>query len=166
MYKEEQEVVIHSLGPEHGDAEYAAVIRGIYAKMGDATGYTFYIVELVDTIDPNYAYSCAVFSDACIKLRAPSKKQVAFEAKWGAYTEEERTIGKGIMVVETIPCEAPWCGYLGAGMIMITGIRRKDGKVEFQLGDKKKKAYLDENSKEKDKTIWVMADDFFDEWPQ
>lgn len=166
MFKEDQEVVLHSLGPDHGNKEYGAIIRGIYSKMGDSPGHTFYIVELVDTIDPSYLYSCAVFSDACIKLKPPSKKQLAFEAAWGIYTEEERTIGKGLMLVEKIPCEAPWLGALGSGMIMIIGIRRKDGKVEFQVGDEKKKPYIDEDSKEEDKSVWVEADDFYDEWPQ
>ncbi len=40
------------------------------------------------------------------------------------FTRAERTIGYGVMVVEELPCEAPWMNGLGACNVKIYAIRR------------------------------------------
>ena len=75
------------------------------------------------------------------------------------FSDSERTIGKGIAVVDSLPFEAPWLSPYGACLINITAIRRnKKGVVKFQLGDENGKPY-------EDGTAWVKANRFFSEWP-
>jgi hypothetical protein len=104
--------------------------------------------------------------DALIELRTPT--QIAldnFAEKYGAFTQEELSIGKGVEEIRALPCEVPWMTPLGMGRIMIVGIRRHEGTVQFQLGNKKAVPYTDDKSTEADKTIWVTGDEFGDEWP-
>lgn len=70
------------------------------------------------------------------------------------FTKDERTIGKGVMVVEKLGQKAPWLNGFGACLIKIYGIRRRGDLVEFGIGNE-----------EPPILGWVKANDFFEEWP-
>jgi hypothetical protein len=74
------------------------------------------------------------------------------------FTDRELTIGKGIMKVGHLPCEAPWLNGYGACLIQISDVKREGDEVLFQLADEHSTPY--NNGKD-----WCKADDFFDEWP-
>jgi len=69
------------------------------------------------------------------------------------FTRSERTIGNGVMVVEDIPCEAPWMGALGACKVKIYAMRRRGDLVEFGVGNE-----------EPPIISWISANDFANEW--
>jgi hypothetical protein len=70
------------------------------------------------------------------------------------FTEGERTI-HNLLVLERPGTEAPWLTAHGAGFVKIYGIRRRDGVVEFGIGNETPPILG-----------WVTADRFYDEWPQ
>jgi hypothetical protein len=69
------------------------------------------------------------------------------------FTEKERTIGKGLCIVDSLPFQAPWMSALGACNVNIFGIRRRGHLVEFGVGNEKP-PILD----------WITANDFPTEW--
>lgn len=71
------------------------------------------------------------------------------------FTKEERTIGHGVMIVENVPCEAPWMSGMGACLIKIYAMRRRGDLVEFGIGNQ-----------ELPIRAWISANDFPDEWPK
>lgn len=73
------------------------------------------------------------------------------------FSKAERVIGKGLIVVMEVPCEAPVLSGVGAGSCKIYGMRRRGNNlVEFGIGTETDSQILE----------WVTADDFYDEWPQ
>lgn len=83
------------------------------------------------------------------------------------FTPEELTIGKGVTKVTHLPYEAPWMNPFGACLINISAVRRDpDGKPQFQLAGEDGTPYSDPSVVGNDKTVWVYADAFYDEWPQ
>lgn len=69
------------------------------------------------------------------------------------FTERERNI-KGLVTVESPGTEAPWMSPLGACLVKVFGIRRRNGRVEFGVGNE-----------EPPILAWVTKDKFYDEWP-
>lgn len=99
--------------------------------------------------------------EACEKHEKETREfDELVRSKLGEYEAKELYIGKGVMKVCSLPCEAPWINPFGACLIGITDLRRNgDGIVEFQLADEEKVPY-DEG------TVWCEADDFFGEFPK
>lgn len=69
------------------------------------------------------------------------------------FTAEERTVGKGIAVVSQ-NSEVPWLTPYGVGLVKVYGIRRREGVVEFGIGNE-----------EPPILGWVTADQFYHEFP-
>ena len=67
-YKEGDRVTIHSLGDEC-PGEYRGIIRGLSSN---AAYVNFYIVELIDSLDAKYAYSCCTMPEACLRPGWPT----------------------------------------------------------------------------------------------
>ena len=86
------------------------------------------------------------------EMKKPENQQ---SERFEDFSPAERTIAGGIVVVKKPGTEAPWLGPLGACLIKVFGIRRRNGRVEFGIGNEKP-PILD----------WVTANAFFDEWPQ
>jgi len=70
------------------------------------------------------------------------------------FTEEERTIGEGLVIVAKSGTEAPWINPYGVNLVKIYGIRRKNGRVEFGIGNETPPILA-----------WVTANCFHYEWP-
>ena len=81
------------------------------------------------------------------------KPEFQHSESFNDFTDEERTIACGLQVDDP-GTEAPWEGPYGVCMVKIYGIRRKNGVVEFGVGNETP-PILD----------WVKADDFHYEWP-
>jgi hypothetical protein len=99
--------------------------------------------------------------EACEKHEKETREfDELVRSKLGEYKSEELYIGKGLMKVCYLPCQAAWLSPFGACFINITDLRRnEDGIVEFQLADEAKVPY-DEG------TVWCKANDFFGEFPK
>jgi hypothetical protein len=65
-FLEGDRVIIHSLGPLHGDQEYEAVVHGVSVDYGDNPA-TIYIVETNGSLDQDYKYSCCTFPQSCMR---------------------------------------------------------------------------------------------------
>ena len=71
------------------------------------------------------------------------------------FTKQELTIGRGLTMVDHLPYEAPWMGPFGSCVVNIFEVKRgEDGIVKFGVGNEQP-PILD----------WVVADAFYDEWP-
>ncbi len=83
------------------------------------------------------------------------KPEFQYSEPFHKFSKEERTIAKGLLVVEDPGTEAPWLGAFGACFVKVYGIRRaEDGTVEFGVGEETPPI-----------SAWVKADDFYGEWP-
>lgn len=71
------------------------------------------------------------------------------------FSEEERRVGNGLFILSELGEEAPWFTPYGVGVVKIYGIRRKEGKVEFGIGNETPPILS-----------WVTADRFWNEWPE
>ena len=88
------------------------------------------------------------------KLKKRKRKPVSQKSEpFENFTEGERNI-KGLVTVSAPGTEAPWLTPFGAGLVRIYGIRRREGKIEFGIGNE-----------EPPILGWVTQDKFFDEWP-
>lgn len=72
---------------------------------------------------------------------------------FAAFSEAERNI-HGLLVVKGPGTEAPWLSGAGACLVKIYGIRRREGRVEFGIGNEHPPILG-----------WVQARDFYREWP-
>jgi hypothetical protein len=63
-YKEGDAVIVHSLGPSHGNKEYRAIVRGL-AVDGIAR---IYILEAIDSLDSSYKFSHYTMPSACMRI--------------------------------------------------------------------------------------------------
>ena len=84
-YNEGDGVVIHSLGESHGGKEYRGIIRGISVDYG-VNPATIWIVELLDKLDPDYAYTHCSMPEACLRrvkdhFWGPNKRRFKFEGQ-------------------------------------------------------------------------------------
>ena len=70
------------------------------------------------------------------------------------FTDKELTIANGLVTVKKSGTVAPWLSPYGACLIKVYGVRRKNNKVEFGIGNKKPPILG-----------WVTAGEFFTEWP-
>ena len=70
------------------------------------------------------------------------------------FTPQERNI-HDLLVVEKPGTEAPWLTPFGASLVKIFGIRRRNNRVEFGIGNRRRPI-----------RAWVTADRFLEEWPQ
>jgi hypothetical protein len=91
--------------------------------------------------------------DRLAKIEA-SKPEFQLSEPFGSFTQQERTVGKGITIIKAPGDEAPILSAFGAALVRVYGIRRKDGIVQFGVGNEEP-PILD----------WIEANDFFDEWP-
>lgn len=67
-YIENDQVMVHSLGPSHGEKQYRGIIKGL-AIDGPAK---IWIVEMVDRIESDsYRYSHCTMPGACLRLGWP-----------------------------------------------------------------------------------------------
>jgi hypothetical protein len=70
------------------------------------------------------------------------------------FTKQELTIGRGLTTVDHLPFEAPWMNGMGACTVKIFEVKRDDGVVKFGVGNEIPPILA-----------WVVADDFYEEWP-
>jgi hypothetical protein len=61
-FKEGDYVIIHSLGPSHGNKEYRGIIRGLSIR-----DFPVWIIQQVDIVDTNYPFSAVTMPDACVR---------------------------------------------------------------------------------------------------
>lgn len=70
------------------------------------------------------------------------------------FTDKELTIANGLVIVKKSGTVAPWLGPYGACLIKVYGVRRKNNKVEFGVGNEKPPILA-----------WITAGEFYTEWP-
>ena len=68
MFRKDQPVIIHSLGPQYQDEEYKATVVGVAVK--DILGPHIYIVRLDEYIPGlSFDYDYVTLTGACIKAQ-------------------------------------------------------------------------------------------------